>query len=338
MAADGAPLSWRWSGGTISLELGVIWEMSVAEQIVERTADAAAPRRAFAMGLMVVSSVMISFGGLTIRNIAEADPWQINFYRSLALIVAIVSILAFQYRRRSIANIRGIGWPGLCGGAMLAMAGIAFLQALTHTTVANTLFTLSAIPFITAVLARIFLQERLQRATLITMAAAAAGIGLMVGEGIGIGSGFGNAMALITACGFSAFAVIVRAHRHIDMLPTLLVSGVIVALVGLAVRFDDLGITLHDLLLCFLWGGLLSGFANWMFIVASRHLVAAELTLFMLLEFALGPVWVWLFVAEIPSRWTLIGGTLVISSVALRALIELRRAGQPLRRGRPSPT
>ncbi len=79
----GVQFSWRWSGGTISLNLGVNWEMSVAEQIAERTAGAAAPRRAFAMGLMVVSSVMISFGGLTIRNIAEADPWQINFYRSL---------------------------------------------------------------------------------------------------------------------------------------------------------------------------------------------------------------------------------------------------------------
>jgi len=85
MAAEGAQFSWRWSGGTISLNLGVIWEMSAAEQIAERTADAAAPRRAFAMGLTVVSSVMISFGGLTIRNIAEADPWQINFYRSLGL-------------------------------------------------------------------------------------------------------------------------------------------------------------------------------------------------------------------------------------------------------------
>ncbi len=39
------------------------------------------------------------------------------------------------------------------------MAGIAFVQALTHTTVANTLFTPSAIPFITAALARVLCQR-----------------------------------------------------------------------------------------------------------------------------------------------------------------------------------
>lgn len=292
------------------------------------------PRRGFAMGLMVVSSVMISFGGLIVRNIEAADPWQINFYRAVALVTAISLVLRFHYPGRVTAQVRRIGRPGLLGGAALAAAGIGFLESLTHTTVANTLFTLSAIPFITAGLARVFLKEGLARATVITMFVAAAGILVMMAEGIGVGSAYGNAMALVTAVGFSSFAVIVRRHRDIDMLPTLLVSGVIVAAVALAVRAGELGIPLGDVLLCLLWGGVLSGLANWMFIVASRHLVAAEVTLFMLLEFALGPIWVWLFVAEAPSRWTLIGGVLVIASVTARALIELRRSGRPVRRGR----
>jgi drug/metabolite transporter (DMT)-like permease len=43
------------------------------------------------------------------------------------------------------------------------------------------------------------------------------------------------------------------------------------------------------------------------------------------LEFALGPVWVWLFVNEVPSRWTLLGGSLVVVAVITRALVELRQ-------------
>ena len=299
--------------------------------------DVVAPRRVFAMSLMVVSSVLISFGGLIIRNMEQADTWQINFYRALALMTAVTLILLFQHGRSTHVHIRKVGRAGLMGGGLLAVAGITFLQALTHTTVANTLFTLSAIPFITAALARVFLKESLQRATLLTMLVAAVGIFAMVAEGIGLGSGYGNAMALVTAVCFAGFAVIVRHNRHIDMLPTMLVSAAIIALVSVAVRYDDLGITLKDLLLCLLWGGLLSGFANWMFIVASRHLVAAEVTLFMLLEFSLGPVWVWLFVGELPSEWTIFGGLLVIAAVALRAGIELRGSGRRFRRGRLSP-
>jgi hypothetical protein len=85
------------------------------------------PRRSFAMGLMVVSSIVISFGGVVVRNIEDADSWQINLYRALALVVAIVLILLFQYRRRTVSSIRNIGRAGLLGGALLAVAGISFL-------------------------------------------------------------------------------------------------------------------------------------------------------------------------------------------------------------------
>jgi drug/metabolite transporter (DMT)-like permease len=279
----------------------------------------------FAMALMIASSTAMSFGGLIVRSMDVAGPWQINFYRSLGAFAAISLILLVRYRGAAVSQLRCIGSMGLFGGALLAAAGIAFLQALINTTVANTLFTLSAIPFIAAVLARVFLKERLQRATLVTMAVAALGIIVMLAEGIGIGSIYGNAMALLTACCFASYAVIARYKRHIDMTPSLLVASALVALVAVIAGQGDLGITLHDLLLCLLWGGILSGFSSCMFIVASRHLGAAELTIFMLLEFALGPIWVWLFVSEVPTRWTLLGGAIVIAAVAIRAAVELRQ-------------
>jgi drug/metabolite transporter (DMT)-like permease len=266
----------------------------------------------------------------------DADVWQINFYRSVALIGAITVILVFQYRQSAVSYVLRIGRPGLIGGAILAASNIFFLYAFTYTTIANALFIMSAIPFITAGLARIFLKERLQRTTVITMFVAAMGIIIMIAEGVGIGSAFGNVMALSTAICFSSFAVIIRRYRGVDMLPTLLVSGLLTALIGLLVRAGDLAIPLNDILLCFLWGGLLSGFANWAFIVATRHLFAAEVTLFMLLETALGPVWVWLFVDETPTWGALVGGILVIASVAVLATDELRHTDRTLRRGRPS--
>ncbi|MEM1421807.1 MAG: DMT family transporter [Pseudomonadota bacterium] len=292
--------------------------------------------RAVAMLLMVVSSVCISFGGLVLRSMETSDAWQINFFRALALIAAISLIMIMRHRERTLAEVRKIGAPGLLGGACLALAGMAFLQAITNTTVANTLFTLSAIPFITAALAWLLLREPLGRATLATMVAAAIGVGVMMIEGVGVGSSYGNLMALVTAICFSGFAIIVRRNRQIDMLPTLIVSGVIILIVSGVWRWGRFDLSTQDILLCFLLGGVLSGFANALFVAASRHLAAAELTLFMLLEFALGPIWVWLFVNEIPTELTLVGGAIVIFAVALRAVLELRSSSR-LKRGRPSP-
>jgi drug/metabolite transporter (DMT)-like permease len=267
----------------------------------------------------------------------EAGAWQINFYRSIAFVTVILLFLIAKHRSKTLPHIRRIGRPGLVAGAMLACAGIGFLQAITNTTVANTLFTLSAIPFFTAAFAWLFLRESLRRSTLITMIFAMIGIGVMILDGLGNGSLYGNFMALLTALCFSGFAVIVRRHRDVDMLPTLLISGSLIIAISISMRLGNLVLPLQDILLCFLLGGFLAGIGNALFITASRHLAAAELTLFMLLEFALGPIWVWMFINEVPTELTIIGGAIVILAVAMRTLFEIRVSTDKLGRGRPSP-
>ena len=281
------------------------------------------------MLLMVISSVVISFGGLIIRSMEAAVPWQINFHRSVALFGVVSVFILLRYRGRSLAAIGNIGALGCLAGVLLGFAGMAFLQALTQTTVANTLFILGAIPFFAALLARILLKETLSGATLLTMLVAAAGLAVMVFEGIAIGAGAGNGYALLTALLFALYAVILRSKRRKEMLPTLLISSVVIIVIAMIVQAGDLAVSLRDLLLSYIWGGLLSGVANWLFIYASRHLAAAEVTLFMLLEFALGPLWVWLVINEQPSMWTVIGGLLIILAVTVRAVLELM-GGRPV--------
>ncbi len=294
-------------------------------------------RRGYAMFLMVVSSVVISFGGLISRLIDDADPNQINFWRSLSLFLTFGVIYVFRQKRQSVTNFRKIGFSGVVASLCLTVAGVAFMQALANTSVANTMFTLAAIPFITAALAWVFLREKLGLITVITMVAAAAGVVMMVADGIGPGALYGNTMALVTALGFSGFAVIVRRNRHIDMLPALILSALFIVIISVAVKYDDLMISWQDIAWCILWGSVMSGIGNTLFVIASRHLVAGELTLFMLLEFALSPVWVWLVVSEAPTIWALAGGALVILSVCTRAVLEMSSSDKKLKRGRPSP-
>jgi len=232
-----------------------------------------------------------------------------------------------------------IGWSGYTGAACLALAGWGYVYAITTTTVANTLFTLSSIPFITALFAWLFLKEKLQPITLITMVIAGTGIGVMFAGGVEAGVMWGNLAALATATGFSCYAVLIRRNRQADMLPAYLVSMLAIAIIALLISADSWRIGLWDLAMCFIWGGLLSGVGNVMFAASARYLLAAEMTLFMLIEFALGPVWVWLFIGEVPSHWTVIGGVLIMGAVVVRASWQIRVSRRPASPGRlPGPT
>lgn len=279
-------------------------------------------RPTYAISLMVSSSVVISFTGLIVRHL-DAGPLVMNFYRSMSLMIVVTAILFFKYRERVFVQVIKIGWVGMTAAILHMLAAIGFLQSLTHTTVANTLFVLGAIPFFAMALGWVFLQERPSRLMLIAMVTAFIGIAVMLGEGFGSGSVYGNMMALLAAFCFASYAVLMRRNRHIDMLPTLLASTLLVMVVASGIRSGILYISLEDLILCIAWGGAISGFTSICFVIASRHIAAAEVTLLMLLEFSLGPLWVWIFIHEVPSSWTLLGGGLVMLAVLSHALVSI---------------
>ncbi|MEM9278948.1 MAG: DMT family transporter [Pseudomonadota bacterium] len=286
--------------------------------------------RKSALLFMVLASGVASFSGLLIRNIQSASPDQINIYRSI-FFTAVVT-LGFAIRnKKSFSNKSGylnppVIWASLCLGA----TGLLVPYALTMTTIANNAFAMSATPFISMFLAFVFLGERISRATLIAMAFASGGIILMIFDGLGRGTTTGDVLAILVAIGFSTFAVILRANKDLEMTPCLFGAGLIVIAGSIISNNDGYAISQHDLILCLIWGSVLSGIVHWIFVIAAKYLLASELTLFTLFEFALAPAWVWIFLSEKPENMALVGGSIVICSVGIRALAELFRQQQKI--------
>ena len=110
------------------------------------------------------------------------------------------------------------------------------------------------------------------------------------------------------------------------MMPVSLISGVLLLIVSFVITHGDLNVPFHDIMLCFLWGGVLSGFLNCVFIFSTRYLLASEVTFFMLLECSLGPYWVWIFLDETISQETFYGGIIVMISVAVYSLFEIKNS------------
>ena len=234
--------------------------------------------------LLIIGSFSISFQGLIMRNINIADPWQIAFYRALSFLFSITLFLFHRYRFSLAINIKKIGYPGIASGFFLMLAQLLFIHSIANTSVANTLFTLSSIPFITAFLAFIFLKEKLSLRTIITIFFAFIGIFIMVKEGITSNAFYGNILAIGCAFSFSGYTIILRKFRNIDMLPVGLVSGILLIIISYFLSYGDLNVPIQDIMLCFLWGGVLSGFVNSVFIFTTRFLLDSEVTFFMFLE------------------------------------------------------
>ena len=135
---------------------------------------------------------------------------------------------------------------------------------------------------------------------------------------------FGNVMALVTVLCFSCFVVLLRRGRATNMLAAVVFGASIASINAAFILKGDFAISLHDLVICIVWGGGLSTFVHFLFVWSSRFVRGAELMLLVLVEFVLGPLWVWIFVAEVPRTATLIGGAVVLVTVASHALLSLR--------------
>ena len=273
---------------------------------------------------LTTAFVGISFGGLIMRNINYADVWQISFFRALGFVFSITILLSFKYKSKIVVNIKKIGLPGIFGGFLHSIANLLFIFAFTKTTIANTLFTLSSIPFITAILALIILKEKISLRTILAMLFATIGIFIMIKDGLETsGDYIGNLMALGTAICYSCFFIIIRKYNNVDMLPTSLISGIIIIIVSFVVTQGNIDIPMQEIFLSFFWGAVLNGFINFALIFSTRFLYASEVTLFTLVEYSLGPLWVWIFLDEIITKTTLYGGLIVMLSVATYCIFEV---------------
>jgi drug/metabolite transporter (DMT)-like permease len=133
--------------------------------------------------------------------------------------------------------------------------------------------------------------------------------------------------ALLTAFFYACYVIALRRGRAIDMLPSTCLAGIISAVISgsMAVIYKQgLQIPGHDLLLCTILGTVQLGCGFLLFTFGSRHVPAVELILLALTEVILAPVWVGLFVGEIPGPSTFLGGGVLLVAVVGQALVGTR--------------
>jgi drug/metabolite transporter (DMT)-like permease len=262
--------------------------------------------------------------GVVIKALDGMDVWQVLFWRSGGMIPALALFVLWRGGRL----LRGIGWTGVAGATGLIAAFGGGIFAIQSLPLANAVFLFSASPFLTALLGRVVLGERVRPVTWAAIALAGAGIWTMVGgTDLGAGKLPGHLAAIGSALGFAVFTVALRSGRGTEMLPTVILGGVfsmIVALVVMVLQGTPVISAPRDIALAAAMGAVLLALGMTLYTLGSRVVPASELALLSQVEVMLAPVWGWVLLSETPAPATLQGGALILIAVIVNALSGAR--------------
>ena len=281
-----------------------------------------------AVPVVLFAGILWSFGPLVVRYMDNPNqvPWQYIFGRGLTIFILLNLYLYFEEGIKFYKNYLKMGYSGIIGGTGLGIAMISFIYSITNTSAAITLLCLAAMPFFTALLAFLFLKEKITLNVWISIFIATIGIIIMAFGSSGSNSVVGFVFGMLSSIGFSVFSVTLRWRTETPKFTTVAFSGffcfVFASIMLLSTNqvffstsYNGALFSLHGTLVCL---GLI------LYSIGSKAIPAAELTLLSLTEVIGGIFWVWLPILginEVPDTYTIVGGFFLFISLIYYSLV-----------------
>jgi DME family drug/metabolite transporter len=274
------------------------------------------------------AALLFSTGGAAIKGTAMTS-FQVAGFRSGVAALAIALLLP--------AARRGFGLSLLPAALAYAATLIFFVAATKLTTAASAIFLQSTAPIWVLVLTPILVREPIRRADLPYVAMAALGLLLVfLGSRDPVATApqpaLGNALGLASGLTYALLMILMRrlaragdddGTRTGDRTLTAMVLGNAIAFLAcLPMSFPIAAVSAHDVAAITYLGVVQIGVAYWLFARGLRVLSALEISLLVLLEPVLNPLWTWILQGEQPSALALLGGAVMVTALAARALFD----------------
>lgn len=273
---------------------------------------------------ILAAALLFSTGGAAIKGTALGS-FQVASFRSGVAALAM-ALLVPQARR-------GFGLDLVPAALAYAVTLVFFVAATKLTTAAAAIFLQSTAPIWVLVLSPFLLNEKIRRADLSYVALAALGLVLVfLGSGGAQGTAprpaLGNALALAAGLAYALLMITMRrlargqASSEDRSMAAAVLGNAIAFAACLPLALPVTGATLRDGVAITYLGVVQIGFAYAFFTRGLRALPALEVSLLVLVEPVLNPLWTWLLTGERPTPLALAGGAVMIGALAARALLH----------------
>ncbi len=290
--------------------------------------DRLAPRdfaRNHRRGLLIVATgvFVLSFDALLVR-LADTSPWDLVFWRGLLMALTLGSILLVKALRGPGPCLRPRGGL-LRAGAIAGLGLFLFPASLEFTATANTVVILTTAPFFAALLSRLMLGEPVPTRTRVAIVVVFAGIAGIFSGSLSAGLVLGDVLALVAAAVLGLNKTVLRSLPGLSRIGVTCVSGIVAALLCLPMA-SPLNLDPGTYAVLAVTGLVQMPLAMVLVSTGTRYLPAAEVSLLLLIETVLAPVWVWLAVGEEPPSATYAGGAVIVITLAIHSWLGLRAA------------
>jgi len=274
--------------------------------------------------LAFVAVMFITPDSLFIR-LSSVDTWGLVFYRGIIPFFVVFFGMILIYRLDFFKILMTSGIHGIIYVITFSVTNITFVVSIQNTNVANTLVMIATAPMLSAILGAIFLKEPPDKKTLISIIITFLSVIYIFFDSLKLGNFYGDILGFITAIGLAVGAVTIRSAKSKNLVPAAVVGKLLVATFAL-LFVENFALINQDLIIVPLMCILCVAIPFVLVTIAPRYIPAAEVNLFFLLETIIGPIWVWVVIKEQPSVETLLGGVVIIITIAIHSFLKLRNA------------
>jgi drug/metabolite transporter (DMT)-like permease len=273
------------------------------------------PSRHAAIGLLLLAATLWSVGGLGIKQVE----WNAPAIASVRGALAALTMLVWLRGRTRFT------WSRWQLGAALSYAAVTVLFAYANkmTTAANAILLQYTAPVYIALLAPRLLGERGRPGDWVAVAITLGGMVLFFFDELDARGWTGNFLAVASGLALALMVLFLRKQKDGSPLESAVLGNVLAALIGLPFVHGPWPDVTGWLWLITL-GVVQLGVSYIAYARAVRGVSALEGTLLLMLEPILNPIWVMLALGERPGKYAILGGAIVLGTVAWRAVHSWR--------------
>ncbi len=267
---------------------------------------------------LTLTAVLWSLGGVLIK-LVDWHPMALAGARSI--IAAAVIGIAFRKQKLSFSRTQWAGAAAYCCCVSL------FVISTKLTTAANAILLQYTAPVYVALMSGWLLGENATRRDWLTIFMVLSGMLFFFVDKVTTGGMVGNICAVASGVAFALFIIFMRLQKNDSPYGSVLLGNLLTFALSLFF-WPGNSLQVSNLLGILLLGVFQLGLAYVLYSYAIRHINALQATLITSIEPILNPVWVFLFLGEIPGFYSMVGGLVVLATITLRYCFDaVKEAG-----------